>query len=107
MCACFFVLAFDCTCVRIGCTPQLRSRRPDGVAPHTVPIHVTAAEFQLERSFATLLCQTVLSGDRQCCESSRDAELGVGAVCAVWNRLETRGENGSQSPSGTTGKTLC
>jgi len=27
--------------------------------------------------------QTLLSKDRQCCESWRDAELGVRAVCAV------------------------
>jgi len=36
----FFVPAIDCTCVRIGYTPQLRSRRPAGAAPLTVPIHL-------------------------------------------------------------------
>jgi len=40
-CMCvFFVPAIDCTSVRIGCTPQLRSRRPAGAAPLTVPIHL-------------------------------------------------------------------
>jgi len=33
--------------------------------------------------FSTLSSQTLLSKDRQCCESWRDAELGVRAVCAV------------------------
>jgi len=54
----------------------------------------------------TLSHQTVLDRDRQCCESWRDAELGVGAVSAVRDRMETRGENGSESPSDATGKDL-
>jgi len=33
--------------------------------------------------FSTLSGQTLLNKDRQCCESWRDAELGVYAVCAV------------------------
>jgi len=41
-----------------------------------------------------------------CCESWRDAELGVRAVCAVRNRSETRDESGSESPSDTTGEVL-
>jgi len=36
----------------------------------------------------------------------RDAELGVHAVCVVGDRLETRGESASQSPSDTTGEVL-
>jgi len=52
------------------------------------------------------IVQTLLSEDRQCCESLRDAELGVRAVCAVWGRLETRGESGSKSPSDMTGEVL-
>jgi len=54
--------------------------------------------------FATLSRQTLLSED--CCESLRDAELEVRAVCAVRDRLETRSENGSESPSDTTGEVL-
>jgi len=33
-------------------------------------------------------------------------KLGVHAVCAVRDRLETRGESVSESPSDTTGKVL-
>jgi len=62
--------------------------------------------FKLRHSFATLSSQTLLSEDRQCCESWRDAELGARAVCAVRDRLETRGENGSESPRDMTGKDL-
>jgi len=62
--------------------------------------------FKLRRGFTTLSRQTLLSEDRQCCESWRDAELGVGAVCGVRDRLETRGESGSESPSDTTGEDL-
>jgi len=62
---------------------------------------VTAAGFQTQARFATLSRQTLLSEDRQCCESWRDAELGVRAVCTVRDRLETRGESGSESPSDT------
>jgi len=39
--------------------------------------------FNLGRGFATLSRQILLNKDRQCCESWRDAELGVCAVCAV------------------------
>jgi len=49
--------------------------------------------FKLRRDFASLSRQTLLSEDRKCCESRRDAEFGVRAVCAVINRLKTRGES--------------
>jgi len=62
--------------------------------------------FKLGRGFTTLLRQILLSEDRQCCESWRGAKLGVCAVCAVKNRLETRGKRGSESPSDTTGEVL-
>jgi len=46
-CAIFIVMSrvvvdctIVCTCVRIGCTPQLRSRRPAGAAPLTVLIRL-------------------------------------------------------------------
>jgi len=48
--------------------------------------------FENDRANSSLSRQTSLSEDRQCCESWRDAELGVCAVCAVRDRLETRGE---------------
>jgi len=44
--------------------------------------HVTAAVFKIRHDFATLSSQTLLNKNRQCCESWRDAELGVHAVCA-------------------------
>jgi len=62
--------------------------------------------FKLGRGFTTLSRQTLLSEDRQCCESWRDAEHGVRAVCAVRDRLETCGESGSESPSDMTGEDL-
>jgi len=58
------------------------------------------------RGFTTRLRQTLLSEDRQCCEVWRDAELRVGAVCAVRDRLETCGGSGSEIPSDTTGEVL-
>jgi len=60
--------------------------------------------FKFRRGFATLLRRTSLSEDWQCSESWRDAKLGVRAVCAVKDRLKTRGESGSESPSDTTGE---
>jgi len=47
--------------------------------------HVTAAVWgcDFNFSFSTPFNQTLLNKDRQCCESWRDAELGVRAVCAV------------------------
>jgi len=44
--------------------------------------HVTAAVFQTRARFCDTFTSD-LSEDRQCCESWRDAELGVCAVCAV------------------------
>jgi len=61
--------------------------------------HVTAAVFRTRAWFYTLSRQTLLTEDRQCCESWRDAKLGVRTVCAVGDRLETRGE--SESPCDT------
>jgi len=49
--------------------------------------------FKLRRGFASFSRQTLLSEHRQCCESWRDAEFGVRAVCAVMDRLDTRGES--------------
>jgi len=62
--------------------------------------------FKLWRGFMTLSRQTLLSENRHCCESWKDAELGDSAVYAVMDRLETRGEIGSESPSDTTGEVL-
>jgi len=64
--------------------------------------------FKLGHRFTTLLRQTLLSEYRQRCESWKDVELGVGAVRAVRDRLETRSESGSESQghSDTTGKVL-
>jgi len=59
-----FVLVTVCTCVRIGCAPQLCC-------------------FSLPPISGHFSSQTLLNKDRQCCESWRDAELGVRAVCAV------------------------
>jgi len=115
--ACFIVPAIDCICVRIGCTPQLRTRGPP--SPRHVPCrsdspvlftgHATGVTwpplcFKLERGFRTLLRQTLLSENRQCCESWRDGKLGVRGVCTVRHCLETRGESVSESPSDTTGE---
>jgi len=45
---------------------------------------VTAAVFKLGGGgFSTLSSQTLLNKDGQCCESWRDAELGVRVVYAV------------------------
>jgi len=44
---------------------------------------VTAAVFKLGRGSVTLSRQIMLNKDRQCCDSWRDAKLGVRAVCAV------------------------
>jgi len=70
MYVCFFIPAIDCTCVCIGCTPQLRSRRPTRTAslavsnPFTCSVywpvtrgHVTAAVFQTRAWF----CDTFTS----------------------------------------------
>jgi len=62
--------------------------------------------FENDRASSSLSRQTSLIEDGQCCESWRDAELWHCAVCAVRNRLETRGESGSESPSDTTGEVL-
>jgi len=51
MYACFFVPAIGCICVRIGCTPQLRSRRPP-----TYRVDLTL----LFRLPAVLICFTCL-----------------------------------------------
>jgi len=45
--------------------------------------HVTAAVFKQGARFLDTSSQTLLNKDWQCCESWRDAELGVRAVCAV------------------------
>jgi len=47
---------------------------------------VTADVFKLGGAISrqsTLSSHTLLNKDRQCCESWRDAELGVRAVCAL------------------------
>jgi len=62
--------------------------------------------FENDRANYSLSHQTLLSEDRQCCQSGRDAELGGRAVCAlriVW-RLAVR--VGVKSPSDTNGKDL-
>jgi len=68
--------------------------------------HVIDLLFGNDRANYSLSRQTLLSEDRQCCESWRDAELGVGALCAVRDRLETRGESESESSNDTTGEDL-
>jgi len=62
--------------------------------------------FENDRANSSLSRLTFLGEDRHCCESWRDAELRVHAVCAMRDRLETRGESGSESPSDTTGEVL-
>jgi len=47
--------------------------------------------FENDRANNSLSRQTMLSEDRQCCESQRDAELRDRAVCAVRDCLETHG----------------
>jgi len=92
-----FVPVTVCTCVHIGCAPQLRCRcllrrsRPSFPAVLTC-FHLFATVWRevtysplcsnWGHDFSTLLTQTLLNKDRQCCESWRDAELGVRAVCA-------------------------
>jgi len=49
---------------------------------------VTAAVFQTWAGFVTLLLQSLFNKDRQCCESWRDAELRVHAVCAVGDKTD-------------------
>jgi len=84
-----FVPVIDCTCVRIGCATRLPppSRRPSFPAVLTCFVWREVIWPLLcsnwGRDFSTLSSQTLLNKDRQCCESWRDAELGVRAVCAV------------------------
>jgi len=44
---------------------------------------MTTAVFKLAARFQQFSSQTFLNKDQQSCESWRDAELKVGAVCAV------------------------
>jgi len=81
----YFLPVIGCTCVCIGCTPQLCLR---GCATCSVwwPVtrsHVTAAVCQnsgtVLQLFHVRLCWVKIDGT-QCCQSWTDAELGVHAM---------------------------
>jgi len=95
-----FVPVTVCTCVRIGCEPQLhcrsllRHRQPS--FPACWPVFTCLLLYDVWREVTwPPLCsnwdaisrhfssQTLLNKDRQCCKSLREAELDVHAVCAV------------------------
>jgi len=93
-----FVPVTVCTCVRIGCALRLhcrslrRCRRPSFPAVlNSFACLLPCDEKSRDRSYVQTAgtisghfsSQTLLNKDRQCCESWRDAELGVRAVCAV------------------------
>jgi len=86
--ACLFVPATDCTCVCIGCTPQLHSCRPCAIYRACSPVVFTGRWLRshVNATVTTLLCQTLLNKDRQCW----DAELRVRAMCDV---TDTTGED--------------
>jgi len=116
MYACVFVPVIDCTCVMSRTTCRCQADPVFWASrfiwcvywPVSRCLEVTwlPLSFKLGRGFMTLSHQTLLNEGRQCCESWRDAELRVRAVCAVGDRLETCGESGSESPSDTTGEDL-
>jgi len=91
-----------CNAVAERCSPLLS--RPS--LPAVLTCLVTYDRKENDSANSSLSRQTLLSEDRRCWQSCRDAELGDGAVCAVTDPLETHGEGGSQSQSDTTGEDM-
>jgi len=106
MYACFVVPVIDCTCMlhrhgwamqptTVTAKPTQFSERADSPVLFTgrwLEVTWPPLSFKLGRSFTTLSHQTLLSEDRQCWTSWRDAELGDRTVCAMRDHLVTHSE---------------
>jgi len=90
-----FIPVAVCTCVRIGCTPRLHCRnllrccRFQAVLTCLLPYDEKSPsrDSRCVQTWGAISLyfssQMLLNEGRQCCESWRDVELGVRAVCAM------------------------